>query len=105
MRGRTLKSLKSMGSAAYAIFPVDSATRPISSGSVTTTGTPSGAMLRLWSTYLGDQWSSGDWEGVVAAAPHMLPAWMQAFTPPESPPHSSPRLRVARRIPCPHTVC
>ncbi len=45
-----------------------------------------GAMFRLWSTYLGDQWSIGDWDGVVAAAPAMLPAWMQAFTPPASPP-------------------
>ncbi len=48
-----------------------------------------GAAFRLWSTYLGDQWSIGDWDGVVAAAPDILPAWMQAlFSPPGSPPQN-----------------
>jgi pimeloyl-ACP methyl ester carboxylesterase len=46
-----------------------------------------GAMFRLWSTYLGDQWSIGDWDGVVAAAPDLLPAWMAGlFTPPPAGP-------------------
>jgi pimeloyl-ACP methyl ester carboxylesterase len=48
-----------------------------------------GAMFGLWSTYLGDRWSIGDWEGVVAAAPDVLPAWMQAgFKPPDEPPQN-----------------
>ncbi len=46
-----------------------------------------GAAFHLWSTYLGKQWSIGDWDGLVAAAPEVLPAWMQAvFTPPAEPP-------------------
>jgi pimeloyl-ACP methyl ester carboxylesterase len=48
-----------------------------------------GAVFGLWSTYLGDQWSIGDWEGVRAAAPEVLPAWMQPiFTPPDEPPQN-----------------
>jgi pimeloyl-ACP methyl ester carboxylesterase len=48
-----------------------------------------GATFRLWSTFLGDQWSIGDWDGLRAAAPDILPAWMQAiFTPPEEPPQN-----------------
>lgn len=35
-----------------------------------------GPMFALWSKYLGDQWSIGDWDGMVAAAPHELPAWL-----------------------------
>jgi pimeloyl-ACP methyl ester carboxylesterase len=35
-----------------------------------------GPMFGLWSTYLGDQWSIGDWEGLTAAAPDLLPPWM-----------------------------
>ncbi len=38
-----------------------------------------GHMFRLWSTYLGDQWSIGDWHGMVAAAPTELPAWLAAL--------------------------
>jgi pimeloyl-ACP methyl ester carboxylesterase len=38
-----------------------------------------GPMFRLWSTYLGDQWSIGDWRGMVAAAPTELPAWVAAL--------------------------
>jgi pimeloyl-ACP methyl ester carboxylesterase len=46
-----------------------------------------GAAFRLWSTFLGDQWSIGDWEGLRVAAPVILPAWMQGrFTPPGEPP-------------------
>ncbi|HZO60274.1 MAG TPA: alpha/beta hydrolase [Solirubrobacterales bacterium] len=48
-----------------------------------------GASFRLWSTFLGDQWSVGDWDGLRAAAPDILPAWMQSlFTPPEEPPQN-----------------
>jgi pimeloyl-ACP methyl ester carboxylesterase len=32
-----------------------------------------GGMFALWSKYLGDQWSIGDWKGMVAAAPRELP--------------------------------
>jgi pimeloyl-ACP methyl ester carboxylesterase len=35
-----------------------------------------GPIFALWSKYLGDQWSVGDWEGMRAAAPHELPPWM-----------------------------
>jgi pimeloyl-ACP methyl ester carboxylesterase len=46
-----------------------------------------GAVFRLWGTYLGDQWSIGDWEGMVVAAPDVLPAWMRAVaSPPAEPP-------------------
>lgn len=48
-----------------------------------------GAVFSLWSTYLGNQWSIGDWDGVVAAAPDVLPLWMQAqFTQPPAPPQN-----------------
>jgi pimeloyl-ACP methyl ester carboxylesterase len=32
-----------------------------------------GPIFALWSKYLGDQWSIGDWDGFVAAAPRELP--------------------------------
>jgi pimeloyl-ACP methyl ester carboxylesterase len=35
-----------------------------------------GAVFALWSKYLGDQWSVGDWDGMVAAAPLELPGWL-----------------------------
>jgi pimeloyl-ACP methyl ester carboxylesterase len=35
-----------------------------------------GAVFALWSKYLGDQWSVGDWDGMAAAAPRELPAWL-----------------------------
>jgi pimeloyl-ACP methyl ester carboxylesterase len=41
-----------------------------------------GGVFHLWSTFLGDQWSIGDWEGVAAAAPDFVPAWMQALFSP-----------------------
>jgi pimeloyl-ACP methyl ester carboxylesterase len=48
-----------------------------------------GAMFRLWSTFLGDQWSIGDWDGAVAAAPDTLPAWLAAVFPlPPEPPQN-----------------
>jgi pimeloyl-ACP methyl ester carboxylesterase len=40
-----------------------------------------GAMFGLWCTFLGDQWSIGDWDGMCAAAPDMLPKWMAGFSP------------------------
>jgi pimeloyl-ACP methyl ester carboxylesterase len=42
-----------------------------------------GGVFHLWSTFLGDQWSIGDWDGVVAGAPDFVPAWMQALFSPE----------------------
>jgi pimeloyl-ACP methyl ester carboxylesterase len=48
-----------------------------------------GVIFWLWSTYLGDQWSIGDWDGAVVAAPDVLPQWMQpAFIPPGTPPQN-----------------
>jgi pimeloyl-ACP methyl ester carboxylesterase len=32
-----------------------------------------GPIFALWSKYLGDQWSVGNWDGMVAAAPRELP--------------------------------
>ena len=32
-----------------------------------------GPMFDLWSTYLGDQWSIGEWDAMRAAAPDRLP--------------------------------
>jgi pimeloyl-ACP methyl ester carboxylesterase len=43
-----------------------------------------GGVFHLWSTFLGDQWSIGDWDGVVAAAPDFVPAWMQEMFSPGS---------------------
>jgi pimeloyl-ACP methyl ester carboxylesterase len=45
-----------------------------------------GPMFRLWSTFLGDQWGIGDWEGLVAAAPDSLPAWLAGIELPAEPP-------------------
>jgi len=47
-----------------------------------------GGMFHLWSTFLGDQWSIGDWDGMRAAAPDYLPLWMQAFASPDEPPQT-----------------
>jgi pimeloyl-ACP methyl ester carboxylesterase len=50
-----------------------------------------GAMFALWSKYLGDQWSIGDWEGMIAAAPQELPARLAALfagTAGEEPPQN-----------------
>ena len=35
-----------------------------------------GPMFALWSKYLGDQWSIGDWQGMREAAPDELPDWI-----------------------------
>ena len=37
-----------------------------------------GELFALWSKYLGDQWSIGDWDSLVAAAPRELPDWLAA---------------------------
>ena len=48
-----------------------------------------GATFRLWNTYLGDQWRIGDWAGLVAAAPDVLPQAMRArYVPGEEPPQN-----------------
>lgn len=41
-----------------------------------------GPIFALWSKYLGDQWSIGDWDAMVAAAPAELPAWIASLLPP-----------------------
>ncbi len=41
-----------------------------------------GPMFALWSKYLGDQWSVGDWDAMAVAAPHEVPAWMAALFSP-----------------------
>jgi pimeloyl-ACP methyl ester carboxylesterase len=35
-----------------------------------------GPVFALLAKYLGDQWSIGDWDGLVAAAPTELPGWL-----------------------------
>lgn len=48
-----------------------------------------GAMFLLWSTYLGDQWSIGDWEGLKSAAPNILPPWLGVLSAfPAEPPQN-----------------
>ena len=44
-----------------------------------------GPMFDLWSTYLGDQWSIGEWDAMRAAAPDRLPAWLGSFPIDEEP--------------------
>jgi len=38
-----------------------------------------GPVFALFSKYLGDQWSVGDWDGMLAAAPAELPGWLGAL--------------------------
>jgi pimeloyl-ACP methyl ester carboxylesterase len=40
-----------------------------------------GPMFAMWSKYLGDQWSVGNWAGMVANAASELPQWMAAMRP------------------------
>lgn len=48
-----------------------------------------GPMFHLWSTFLGDQWCIGDWEGMVDAAPDVLPPWLaSAIDLPAEPPQT-----------------
>jgi pimeloyl-ACP methyl ester carboxylesterase len=44
-----------------------------------------GPMFDLWRTYLGDQWSIGAWDAMLADAPGRLPEWMRGFPIPEEP--------------------
>ena len=44
-----------------------------------------GPIFHLWSTFLGDQWSIGEWDGMRTAAPDYLPLWLQAFQSPDKP--------------------
>jgi len=44
-----------------------------------------GPMFRLYSTYLGDQWKVGDWDGMRAAGARELPGWMAEWIPEEPP--------------------
>lgn len=46
-----------------------------------------GPLFDLYSTYLGDQWSVGDWDGMRAAAPGRVPAFI-AQRMPETPPQN-----------------
>ena len=41
-----------------------------------------GPIFAMWSKYLGDQWSIGDWAGMAANAANELPPLMAAFRPP-----------------------
>lgn len=47
-----------------------------------------GPMFAMWSKYLGDQWTVGNWAGMVANAASELPPWMANFRPPEEPPQN-----------------
>jgi pimeloyl-ACP methyl ester carboxylesterase len=48
-----------------------------------------GSVFHLWSTYLGDQWGIGDWDGMRAAAPDVLLPWMASLMAPgDEPPQS-----------------
>ena len=52
-----------------------------------------GAMFALWSKYLGDQWTVGDYKGMVAAAgqelpPHLAPLVALMATPGDGPPQN-----------------
>jgi pimeloyl-ACP methyl ester carboxylesterase len=38
-----------------------------------------GPLWALYSKWLGDQWSIGDWEGLLRAAPSELPGWAAGF--------------------------
>ena len=50
-----------------------------------------GGVFALWNKYLGDQWSLGDWDAMVANAPRELPARLQPLLPvllPAAPPQN-----------------
>jgi len=48
-----------------------------------------GPIFALYAKYLGDQWSVGDWKGLVAAAPGAIHAWMIVLAPKsEEPPQN-----------------
>src|SRR5262245_38663774 len=47
-----------------------------------------GPIFALWSKYLGDQWSIGDWEGMAAAAPRELGGFLASIPVPPEPPQN-----------------
>jgi pimeloyl-ACP methyl ester carboxylesterase len=47
-----------------------------------------GPIFAMWSKYLGDQWTVGNWAGMVANAASELPPAMAGFRPPEEPPQN-----------------
>lgn len=47
-----------------------------------------GPVFAMWSKYLGDQWSVGNWAGMAANAASELPAWMAGIRPPAEPPQN-----------------
>lgn len=47
-----------------------------------------GPMFAMWSKYLGDQWSVGNWAGMVENAASELPQRMAGFRPPQEPPQN-----------------
>ncbi|HEY1563021.1 MAG TPA: alpha/beta hydrolase [Caulobacteraceae bacterium] len=47
-----------------------------------------GPIFAMWSKYLGDQWSVGNWAGMVENAAGDLPPWMANFRPPPEPPQN-----------------
>jgi pimeloyl-ACP methyl ester carboxylesterase len=49
-----------------------------------------GPVFHAWNTYLGDQWSVGDWAGFLAAAPEVLPPWLGRFLGGEQPADQEP---------------
>ncbi|HEY0816048.1 MAG TPA: alpha/beta hydrolase [Pseudonocardia sp.] len=50
-----------------------------------------GPLFHAWSTYLGDQWSVGDWAGFLAAAPTVLPPGLARFLAAEAPGDEPPQ--------------
>ena len=47
-----------------------------------------GALLHLWNTFLGDQWSIGAWGAMREAAPGRLPAWLSGIPFADEPPQN-----------------
>ncbi len=47
-----------------------------------------GPMFALWSKYLGDQWTIGNWAGMAANAASELPPWLAGFKPADEPPQN-----------------
>ena len=52
-----------------------------------------GDMFALWNKYLGDQWSIGDWDGMIAGASRELPAWIAAIVSATAGPEPSQNLK------------
>jgi pimeloyl-ACP methyl ester carboxylesterase len=47
-----------------------------------------GPIFAMWAKYLGDQWSVGNWAGMVENAANELPPWLAGFRPPDEPPQN-----------------